>query len=246
MDALDALTGLVRSETVAYQIGEDLGRIHDPTAIAVARVVRETHRRERKDGPGVEDYTVYVFEVPFLQRLPLDQNYRAIGRRSAEIVSGVIDKADAEYRVLAQGFNPPPRPAPVHLIADATGVGQAVCDIIAAELPTRCRVTYATLTAGRDITGSLGDAMSVGKHALVSGLSAKLETDRIRIAKGAIDAEALQAELRDFEMGMTTHGNVTTGAKAGAHDDLVIAVGLATCIDGSLGGAVGSVEMPWE
>lgn len=243
---MEALIGKVSDEVKAYQIGLDVGKLHDPTAIAVARVVRERHRREKKDGIGVEDFYQYAFEVPFLERLPLDQNYRAIGARVTEVCSGVIDRADEEHRRLSKGFDAPAQHStPVYLIMDATGVGQAVGDIISEQLPSRCFFTYATLTSGREITGSLYSTMSVGKFALISGLAAKLETDRIRIAKGTIDAEALQQELRDFEATMTAHGNIQSGARSGSHDDLVIALGLATCVEANIGGAVGSVQMPW-
>ena len=65
------------------------------------------------------------------------------------------------------------------------------------------------------------------KRALVTGLVSAFEGDRLKVAKGLPYGEALVRELRAFRTAVTSPGRRTYGG-IGEHDDLVVAVALAT------------------
>jgi hypothetical protein len=51
---------------------------------------------------------------------------------------------------------------------------------------------------------------------------------RIEVAKALMEAGPLKEELLDFERHVTDSGRTTWGARTGKHDDIVLAVSLAT------------------
>lgn len=66
------------------------------------------------------------------------------------------------------------------------------------------------------------------KRNLVAVVRVLLQTDRLKIAATLPEAEVLVPELLAFEVRITGGSNDTYGAwRAGAHDDLVLAVALA-------------------
>ena len=72
------------------------------------------------------------------------------------------------------------------------------------------------------------DVGSIGKAHLVSGLQVLLESGRLKLPT-TDEARELAAELLDFEVGITAAGNDQYGAfRVGTHDDLAVALGLAT------------------
>ena len=110
-------------------------------------------------------------------------------------------------------------------------MGRAATDeLIAAKLPAT--LIPITITAGMGVvperwnrTGPMG--YKVAKTHLIGALLVALETERLKFAPGLKLVPALEAELRDFRVKITAAANTTYGAKAGQHDDLVIAVALA-------------------
>ena len=65
------------------------------------------------------------------------------------------------------------------------------------------------------------------KRALVRGLVVAFENGRLKVAKRLPLAAALVRELQAFRVRLTAKGCDTYAAKAGEHDDLVMAVALA-------------------
>lgn len=112
------------------------------------------------------------------------------------------------------------------VVADATGVGAAVIDMLrAAHLP----LVPVTITAGDVATCERG-AWRVPKRDLVAALLTTLQTERLKIAEGLALAPTLIAELFAFRVKIdaaTAHDSYSAW-REGDHDDLVLAAALAT------------------
>jgi hypothetical protein len=110
------------------------------------------------------------------------------------------------------------------LIADATGVGAPVVDMLRA---AGLSPWAATITGGDAATWE-GSHVRVPKRDLVSEVQVLLQSGRLKIAKELPDAEVLVAELLNFQVRITSSANDVYGAwREGTHDDLVLAVALA-------------------
>jgi hypothetical protein len=110
----------------------------------------------------------------------------------------------------------------VEVVVDTTGVGRAVADIMQRE---RIPMTRITITAGTETTHN-GDDWHVPKIALVSALDARLNTGELKIAEALSESPALREELKEFRRHVSDAGRSTYAARAGAHDDLVLAVAM--------------------
>ncbi len=141
-------------------------------------------------------------QVRHLERLPLGTLYPQVVSRIAAVV-GSLPGAD--------------------LVVDATGVGRPIVDQLRAAGLDPIAVT---ITAGKEATFKDG-FWRVPKPELVRSLVAAFEDDRLRIASGLRYAAALVGELQAFQRQVTGAGRDAYGAKAKAHDDLVVAVALA-------------------
>lgn len=193
-------------------IGVDIGQKRDPTAVCVAEL-QERLQTPDFTHPWGEPTSETLYLVRFLERLPLGMPYPKVAGRIAEIVEGV------RYRMPE---------ASIRLYVDQTGVGQPVVDAL------REKVTYpligVTLAAGERLTVK-GNEARLGKAYLVSRLQVLLQNGQIHLPKTA-EAEQLARELLDFEIKVDRDGQDRYGAfKVGSHDDLVIALGLATLFD---------------
>ncbi len=114
-------------------------------------------------------------------------------------------------------------PAPGDLVVDATGVGRPVLDVLRAAGLDPVAVST---TGGRAVTFD-GDIWRVPKRVLVRTLVAALEGERLKVARGLSHTEALTHELQAFERRINARGHDAYNG-VGEHDDLVIAVALAT------------------
>lgn len=203
-----AINGEPRGADVT--IGVDIGQRRDPSAIAVA----ERLERNRPDLPEVKEQ---YYPIRHLERVPLDTSYPDVAARVIEIVERLQERDTPPYKII--------------VALDVTGVGRGVSDILKEPLKRRrVELTNVTLTAGMQLTGELGRGdVSLGKEELVSRLQALFQTGRVLVPEGHPEAEAMARELEDFEIRVNTKGNMQSGAfKTGAHDDLVVALALAT------------------
>jgi hypothetical protein len=108
-------------------------------------------------------------------------------------------------------------------------VGLPVVELIRAELRDgRCSVTGAVLTSSERMEGSVGRReIRVGKTHLVATLQALLEQRLVALPETA-EGRRLAQELQDFELRVNENANLVSGAICtGAHDDLVVALGLS-------------------
>ncbi|MGE0724337.1 MAG: hypothetical protein AB7O45_08175 [Alphaproteobacteria bacterium] len=194
---------------VSHVLSADLGRMNDFTALSVIRRVDagddSWYFDPRRPDVSIEGRTV-EFQVPHLSRLPLMLSYVHQVERIGELY----------VRLKAIDHN-------AALVIDATGVGNAVCDLfVAAGLP----VIAITLTAGAEPEYKGGGRWSLPKRVAVQRLEAALHTGELRIADGLPEGEVLRRELRDFRARYTSTGLLTFSHRDGAHDDLVLSLAL--------------------
>lgn len=187
-------------------IGVDLGKRTDHSAVALLTPVRPGE-------PG-------RWRVPSVTRLPLasgegTSHYLSQARRIGAAVDRVLQVVAGSVTVLV----------------DSTGVGEAVVELVAGHLPEsrRLRLVQVVLTGGRS-ANHRGSRWSVSKLALIDPLTAALEQQEIRFGNFP-HREATQRELLAYRV---KPSSVAGGAerleaeKDSDHDDLVIAVALAT------------------
>lgn len=192
----------------AFIMGVDLGQSQDPTALVVLR-----HTRKPLDTWTVNDKAHTTkqdieecFDVVHAERVKLGTPY-------PDVV--------AHVRAV---LNRPPLPYGCHLVVDESGVGRPVGDMFNA---AGLRAIRVLITAGTEVTKQDQLRWSVAKSLLISGVDARLHSGELRFAAELGEAHALHDELKDFRRHLTSAGRATYQARAGKHDDLVLAVAIA-------------------
>lgn len=196
-----------------FIVGVDLGQSTDPTAIAVL------HWRSRPLDTWTHDNFLHRqdvqehIDVRHLERLPLGMAYPAVVQHVANLLARPPLCGDEDFTA-------------AELVIDESGVGRAVGDIFEAAAMRPKRVT---ITAGTEATSGHGlNRYHVAKTILISQLDAALHTGRLRFASALADAEAMAEELKDFRRKVSDAGRSSYAARTGSHDDLVLAVAIAT------------------
>jgi hypothetical protein len=146
-----------------------------------------------------------MFQVGHLERLPLGTPYPGVVRHVSRMLGSPSLRGRSE------------------LVIDFTGVGRPVFDMFEVVGVSPIGVT---ITAGDSVTRE-GAIYRVPKLVLISRVQAMLHAGRLKIHKALLDAPALVAELQDFRAEVTDSGYWKFGARAGKHDDLVLAVAIA-------------------
>jgi hypothetical protein len=185
------------SQLDQFFVGVDPGQSVDPTAVAVIR--------------RVEKYDNYPrYECAHLERLPLQTPYPGIIHHVGRLVAHPLLQQRADVCI------------------DQTGVGAPVCDMfeVSGKVPNLIRVV---ITAGGDVEKPNKEKKywSVPKINLVSGVLALLHNEQLKLHEKLSDLDALKGELADFQYSINESGRWRFGARAGRHDDLVLAVALA-------------------
>jgi len=198
------------SDNLHYILGLDLGQSNDYTALAIAEMTGfdpppiAIYWSDLKDREETE--TIYTFG--HLERFPLHTPYTTIVQRVKALL------AMPQFR------------GRTHLVVDSTGVGRPVIDLLRKEGLEPIAVT---ITAGVDVTNEDEHNYRVPKRDLVSNTQVLFQSNRIRIARRLPEADILVQELMNFQTKITAAGNDIYGAwREGTHDDLVLAVALAT------------------
>lgn len=186
----------------SYFTGLDLGLAADFTALAVL---------EKTAGPDTDPAgnPITRYSVRHLRRWQLGSAYPDIVR---ELRDGLFADERLERTTL---------------VADATGVGRAVVQMIQRER-VRAALVPLTITGGhRAHQDEHGDWM-VPKKDLVAVMQTLLQTRRLAISRELPEAELLEKELANFQVKITPAANEIYGAwREGQHDDLVLAVAIA-------------------
>lgn len=148
-----------------------------------------------------------LFQVGHLERLPLNTPYPGVVTHARRLLQQEAFHGRAE------------------LVLDLTGVGRPVADLFHAE---GVRPIKVTITAGsEELHDDKTGIYHVAKLVLISTVQTLLHDGRLLIQKDLPDAPALRTELEDFRATVTDSGRWTFGARAGQHDDLVLALALA-------------------
>jgi hypothetical protein len=185
-------------------VGIDIGQMADPTAVAVAELRPSS-----------------VLRILRLERLPLRQSYPQQVERLATLISNL------RSWVVLGASHPSDRTAPIAVYIDVTGVGRSSYDMLKEQITDPNIKIYAvTLTAGSQTTRD-GFEVHIPKIELVDRLRRLMEESRLEIPADSREARAVATELRMFSGQKTGPGAVSTGAREGAHDDLVIALALS-------------------
>ena len=188
--------------TSYYYLGLDLGQAQDYTAICVA---------ERLEPPSIGNLATRSgasYQVRHLERCPLGTPYPRIVARVLELVSQS------------------PLQGAVTIVADATGVGAAVIDLLR-DAPVGAPLHAVTITGG-DTVAHDGLNYRVPKRDLVGVLQVLLQSERLKVAQVLPEAGTLVRELLNFRVTINANAHDSYAAwREGVHDDLVLATALA-------------------
>jgi hypothetical protein len=187
-----------------YYVGLDLGQKQDFSALAVI---------DRVDvSTGRDQWGRQLFEVQHhvvhLARFQIGIDYTRIVEEVRKLL------LTPELRGRAR------------LIVDATGVGVAVFDLL---VKAQLSPIGVTITAGHEAKINDTGGFHVPKKDLIARLQVLLEQSRLKVARSLPEAEILTEEMLAFGSRTTDSGNEVFGNfKAGSHDDLVLAICVAT------------------
>lgn len=188
-----------------FIISADLGQACDYTAISVIeRIIT---------GPGVlgvdrrGETMLYLRHIERMREI----EYPTIVNRLAEL-----------YK------NPQLAGVEKAVVIDFTGLGRPVYDLMK-QAGFRHSLNGISITGGVDATYNEGH-FNVPKRELVSNLQIQLQNDRLKIAKGLKEANALIEELSSFQTKISDAGRDTYGGRRGVHDDIVMSVAMGAWI----------------
>jgi hypothetical protein len=188
-----------------YFAGLDLGQAHDSSALVI--LAADTFVARERNPLDMSPVRHTVWTVVAAERF-------ALGTPYPDIVY------DVSWR-----FSRSPLSGASTLVLDATGVGAAVWDLFSQQrLPVE--LSGVVLGAGRAESSSGGKAV-VPKLELVDGVRVAMEAGQLFFAAGAAGVDLLIDELSQLEASFRESGSVMVEARAGAHDDLAIALMLA-------------------
>jgi hypothetical protein len=136
-----------------------------------------------------------------------------------------MKRLDTQLRLRAIADN---KEAMITYLVDASGTGSAAVELIEHELPD-AQIFKCFLTGGlrETINYSEKDA-KIPKWQLVGNLVSLFDAGAITFPKNARYIDAMLDELQAYALHVNDTGSESFGAKTGAHDDLICAVGLAT------------------
>ena len=187
-----------------YVVGVDLGQQRDYTAIVVVERVRRMGEVDRVTYQRAEEIS---YQVRWVERVPLGTSYAAVVDRIRDVVTA------------------PALATRCQLALDATGLGGPTRDFIRKER-LGCKLYPVVITSGEKEKGD-GVDWKVPKRDLVQGLQVMFEQGTVRIAAGMGEAQALLDELTAMRVQVGDSGRELFAGGGGAHDDLVMALGLA-------------------
>jgi hypothetical protein len=191
------------SHITDYIIGFDLGRDRDHSAIAVLGARLEDHGHY--DYAMLRQPTRRIVQLGLLKRIPLGTEYVEAIKLLRRIITGLQCAAGWG----APGVN-------IHVVVDSAGPGQIAVELIRAQ-QLNINLVPALLTAGYESGHSQSGTRTVPRRELVANLRYLLEVEIFRVNQNLRYGAVLENEVA----AVRPHGGQY------AHDDLVIAAGLA-------------------
>ena len=196
--------GLVR----IVRVGVDFGFVQDPTAIVVVEPFIWVCEDRGTEEVG--------YRVRYTERLPLGIDSISVCDRIEEIVTSLKERYTK---------------ATIEVFVDATGVGQAVKDLLRPRILEKQSLFYPIIiTSGQESHRKRG-TWYVPKESLIQKIAALLAAKRLQIPK---EEEPLIRELEILQIKTTAARRPKFEAPSGEHDDLVIALGMAVWRDPSV------------
>jgi hypothetical protein len=205
-------------------IGCDLGKMTDPTALAVLSRSLSINADSGLPDRSSRGDPLYRWECRAIKRYKLGTPYLSI---VADVLR-VCNRRELQ-----------PRP---RLVLDSSGVGVAVSEMFVRALvdypDVECHSISITAGEGFSAVSNLTRAnlvargqWRVAKIQLIAAIREVLESRRFKVSKDETGkpiqfAEVLVKELTNFRERITESANMTYEARQGQHDDLV----LATCL----------------
>lgn len=197
-----------------YIIGGDIGKINDPSTIAVMKHKPKYREQEARPGsveslkaPGV---LMHHYQLVHLEKIPLGTSYPAVARRLLNV---------SEHKDLI-GVS--------EMVLDVTGVGEAVYDLVVEAGGSPVPVV---LTAGQaPVYNEERGTWSLPKKNLVASLIKLYHTGRLTMNPKLPHIDDLQEQLKGFTIKLkkdSAHASYEA-MKDEVHDDLVIALGLCS------------------
>lgn len=188
-----------------FYLGLDLGQSMDYTAIAVLEQIKEEVKS--MTGAHVTD-RINHYHLRHLERPSLGTPYPDIVKRVKDLMGR------------------DPLKDHTTLIVDFTGVGAPVTDLLKSE---GLKPVAITITGGNTVHRD-GYKYNVPKRDLVSNLQVLFQAKRLKVAEQLPEAQLLIQELLNFKVKInlkTAHDSYEAW-REGVHDDLVLAVAMAT------------------
>jgi hypothetical protein len=146
-----------------------------------------------------------IYALRHLERVPRSTSYPDVVRAVADLMTRL----------------------PTHsiLIADATGVGRAVIDLMR---EAKLRPVPVVVHGGQQSTTDEYGYRRIPKREMVAVAQVTMQQQRLKFARSLPLVRTLQEELQNFKIKITEAGNDTYGEwREGQHDDLVFALALA-------------------
>ena len=195
-------------EKICFVVGVDLGQARDFSTIVISEVNFAPRVHFAQDAPGeVRREQIIHHRLRHVERIPLGTSYPAICDRVAQVMVTV-----------------PAMPRQPVLVADATGCGRPVMDMMR---KMDLEPLAVTITAGSGETIEKND-VRVAKKILASTVAVALDAGRLQIVAVGPDVETLRNELRAFRVKISTTQNESFESwREADHDDLVLAAALA-------------------
>jgi hypothetical protein len=184
-----------------YFVGVDIGKEDDYTAIGIL---------EQKIDYVAELHDIQkIYNINFLHRFEIKTEYPVIVDR----IVTMFDKPEL------QRFGT--------LIVDKTGVGNAVVDMMRAKDLDPIGVV---ITGGHEVSVTKEGDYHVPKRDLVNAITVMLQSGRMKISKMLEHADLLRREMENFRVktDLRTGHDQYEAWRVGEHDDLVMAVALAS------------------
>jgi hypothetical protein len=184
-----------------YFLGLDLGQATDWSALAIL----ERSKILAPEGATAAS-CAWRFRCRGLKRWRLGTSYAEIVDELAALVN-----------------EPPLRQA--HLAMDASGVGRPILDMLhKTKLPVQLAPVVITVGSKESYHNGY---YHVAKVILVQSILIPLQQRRLHLVRALPETAALVKELHDYRVQITQAATEIFNARAGAHDDLVLAVALA-------------------
>lgn len=215
-----------------YILAVDLGQTQDYTALCVLeRSSVDTGKTEKTyvpTGKVWQGRTLIRGRANDWETHPVTENHYAASYLERLSIGTPYPAQVARVKELHDRLKADTGTAPL-LVVDQTGVGRPVVDMLrAAELSP----IAVTITGGDAVTQD-GKDYRVPKRDLVSVVQVLSQSHRLKIAKELKEAQTLTSELLAFKYSISLKGHDSYGNDVGPwrenpHDDLVLALALAT------------------